>query len=122
MAETETIKIWAQWGDSLPRLGETIPVSKWDAAKFKRDGEEWTRTVGVPFSPLSWGQSYTREEKVPQGEWPQQALRLLALAWEVTRSAERTDAGHSAVNAATLDAIAALLEQIKSEAEAERRG
>jgi hypothetical protein len=119
MAETETIKIWAQWGDSLPRLGETIPVSEWDAAKFKREGEEWTRTVGVPFSPLSWGHAYAREEKVPQGSWPQPALKLLELAWELTRSAERTSERHAAVDFASLDAMTALLAQIKAEAEGE---
>ncbi len=75
-----TVKVWVQWCNSLPRLGVEVPISEWDRAKYKREGEEWLRTVGVPFNPLSLGEAYTRQEPVSQGQWPEPALEVLAAA------------------------------------------
>ena len=49
--EETTVKVWVQWGTALPRLGETIPVSEWDMAKYK--GQEIQRVAPASQSAAS---------------------------------------------------------------------
>lgn len=117
--EEATVKVWVQWGKALPRLGEKISVAEWDKAKYKREGEDWQRTVGVPFNPLSLGEAYVREEKVPQGAWPEPALDVLRAAWDLVRIRERVDEKSTIVDREKFDALESLLHRIKRDAEAE---
>lgn len=117
--EETTVKVWIQWGTALPRLGDRIPISEWDRAKYKREGEEWQRTVGVPFSPRSLGEAYMRQEPVPRGEWPNPALDVLDAAWALVRVRERIDEKSTMVDRAAFDRLEKLLHEIKRAAEAE---
>jgi hypothetical protein len=111
-----TVKVWVQWGNSLPRLGVEVPISEWDREEYR---EGWQRTVGLPPSPLSLGEAYTREEPVSQGQWPEPALEVLAAAWDLLRVRERVDEKNTMVDREKFDRLEALLYAIKKAAEQE---